>query len=617
MNDWFDGAQSMPNSDLDQRPKMSATWTGQQAVRVALSRLGIDRLVLSIHQASFPPSCDDVGYGTPYSERSRELIDWLARVGFTGIALGPAGITGRTNPSPYDATALSRNPLHIALGPLSEQGLLDEQLLDAAVAKRPCGDRVEYDYAWVTQRRLLENVADRSHAAAAVARRLTRFRETAPWLDGEARYEAIAAALGHEDWHRWPTSPPEQSEAARQFLLSQLLVREQHAAFRSHCRRVGLRICGDLPIGASHRDRFLFRDRFLPGYTMGAPPSRTNPDGQPWGYPLLHPDKLDSGADAWRYAAMRLDAILQDHDSLRIDHPHGWVCPWVYRTDDPDPLHAVQHGARLFESPDLPDHRALAAYARVRPDQLDRSCPRHADNWVRAIEPAQVDHYARLFDLIVERIRAFGGDLGNSMVEVLSTCPRPLAEVLARHRLGRYRVTQKAKLEDPQDVYRSDLAQPQDWIMVGNHDTPPLRAVIDTWQRSGELPRRADYLASRLAIDSEERALLNERLTHDHNALATAMFADLFCGPARNVLIFWADLFGLCEVYNRPGVVDEANWSLRVPADFERAYRDARDRDEAPDLAQALAWALHARGLDQDAEGRALTAALKRSTSRA
>jgi 4-alpha-glucanotransferase len=543
------------------------------------------------------------------------MIEWLAGLGFTGVALGPAGITSRTNPSPYDATALSRNPLHIALGPLSERGLLDERLLDAAVAERPSSERVAYDYAWATQRRLLAAAVGRCHENAALAARLTRFREHAPWLDGEARYEAIAAAMGHEDWHRWPASPPKRGEAAEMFALSQLFVREQHTAFRSHCRRAGLRVCGDLPIGTSHRDRFLFRDLFLPGYAMGAPPSRTNPEGQPWGYPLSDPGKLTPGGDAWRYAAMRLDAILQDHDSLRIDHPHGWVCPWVYRTDDPDPLHAVQHGARLFESPGLPDHPALATYARVRPDQLDSSCPRYADHWVRDIEPAQVDRYARLFDLIVERIQAFGGDLGDSMVEVLSTCPRPLAEVLARYRLGRYRVTQKANLEDPQDVYRSDSAHAEDWIMVGNHDTPPLRAVIDRWQRTGELPHRARYLATRLAFDSEHRALVNKRLVHDHNDLATAMFADLFCGPARNVLIFWVDLFGLRETYNRPGVVDDTNWSLRVPADFERAYRDARERGQAPDLARALAWALHARGLDQDAEGHALAAALNRPVS--
>jgi 4-alpha-glucanotransferase len=589
---------------------MSPAWSHEQAVRSALQRLGIDRLVLSIHQASFPPSDDDVGHGTPYSERSGAMINWLARLGFTGVALGPSGITGRRNPSPYDATALSRNPLHIALGPLSDQGLIDERLLEEAVAKRPAGDLVEYDYAWMTHRRLLEAATLRSRGDTEVDAQLVRLRETRRWLEAEARYEAIVAAVGDEDWRRWPATPPQRHASANQFLLSQLLVRQQHAAFRERCRQVGLRIYGDLPIGVSHRDRYLFRGIFLTSYAMGAPPSRTNPEGQPWGYPLLDPDQLHSDGDAWRFALARFDAILQDHDGLRIDHPHGWVCPWVYRTDDPDPLHAVQNGARLFESPDLPDHPALAAHARIHPDQIDRSCPRHADNWVRAIDPAQIDRYARLFDLVVERIQVFGGDRRDAMVEVLSTCPRPLAEVLARHHLGRYRVTQKANLADPHDVYRSDLAHPQDWIMVGNHDTPPLRAMIDQWQGTGEWRRRIDYLATRLGSDSQERLVLASRFAQDRGALATAMLADLLCGPARNVLVFWADLFGLREIYNRPGVVDGSNWRLRVPADFEAAYTEARERGDAPDLALSIVWALHARGLDQDSEGRTLAAAL-------
>jgi hypothetical protein len=115
-----------------------------------------------------------------------------------------------------------------------------------------------------------------------------------------------------------------------------------------------------------------------------------------------------------------------------------------------------------------------------------------------------------------------------------------------------------------------------------------------------------------LAHTPSERAELTQRLTDDPAALTTAMFADLFCGPARNVLIFWADLLGLSEVYNRPGVLDADNWSLRVPADFERVYRQACQRRAAPDLARALAWALHARGLDQDAAGQSLVAALER-----
>src|SRR6185503_9976907 len=124
------------------------------------------------------------------------------------------------------------------------------------------------------------------------------------------------------------------------------------------------------------------------------------------------------------------------------------------------------------------------------------------------------------------RVREHGGEPADLMVEVLSTCPRPLAEVLARHRLGRFRVTQKARVDDPDDVYRGDRAAPADWIMVGNHDTPPLRAVIARWRGTDEIARRATYLGGRLRRDPAE-------LAADDRALETAMLAELFLGPAR------------------------------------------------------------------------------------
>jgi 4-alpha-glucanotransferase len=92
------------------------------------------------------------------------------------------------------------------------------------------------------------------------------------------------------------------------------------------------------------------------------------------------------------------------------------------------------------------------------------------------------------------------------------------------------------------------------------------------------------YLAGRLRRDAAE---IEPRL-------ATAMMAELFVGPARNVLVFWPDLFGVKESYNRPGVVDAANWCLRVPADVERAHAAAVAAGEAPDLAEAMAWAVEA-----------------------
>src|SRR5207249_2941809 len=121
------------------------------------------------------------------------------------------------------------------------------------------------------------------------------------------------------------------------------------------------------------------------------------PEGQPWGYPVLDPRE----PGALELVARRVLKLLGEFDGLRIDHPHGLVCPWVYRATQPDALAAVQAGARLHASPDLPDHPELAPLAIARPEQLARELERHADDWVQALEPAQIDHYALALDAIV------------------------------------------------------------------------------------------------------------------------------------------------------------------------------------------------------------------------
>lgn len=586
-----------------------------EAIRVALARLGVDRFVLSIHQASFPAGEDDIGIGTPHSARGIDFAAYARSLGFDGIALGPGGKTSRSNPSPYDATAFSKSPLSIALGALT--GADDgpwSKLLDPSeivAARRAVPETGSYADAFDLHRELLERALDRADAKnrEELDRRLDAFR--LPWLERERGFEEVAAAVGSDDWASWPSAPPRLPDAGRRFELEQLLAHEQHQRFRAALRSLGLRLYADLAIGTSHRDRLLYEDRFLRGYAMGAPPSRTNPGGQPWGYAVVDPRGLEAGASR-AFVRDRAVKLLAEHDGLRIDHPHGWVCPWVYREGTADPAAAVRAGARLFESPDLADHPALSEHARVRSDQLDRTKERYADGWVRSLEPEQIEKYAVVIDLFVEEARASGADVRDIMVEVLSTCPRPLLAVLERHRLGRFRVTQKAGLTDPADVYRSDRAAPEDWIMVGNHDTPPLALVIDRWQREGEARARAGYLASRLEPDPTKRMELARHLETERGALATAMLADLFVGPARHVLVFWADLFGERRIYNRPGEPHPDNWCLRVPSDFERARALAVARGDAPSIERALALALRARSLDEDGLGDRLVEATKR-----
>ena len=372
---------------------------------------------------------------------------------------------------------------------------------------------------------------------------------------------------------------------------------------------MGLKLYGDLQIGYSPRDAWAYQGLFLGDSLMGAPPSRTNPEGQPWNYPVLDPAQyrdppgpMDLYAPVSRpgpvlwFMAARVNKMLAEYDGLRIDHPHGLVDPWVYRAGELNTLRAVQGGARLFSSPDLPDHPSLGHWALVTPDQLDRSVPRYADRWVRELRPEQVTAYSALFDAIIAAAHAQGRVLSDLLCEVLSTLPHPLERVMAQYGLGRFRVTQKADLNNPRDVYRGENAQPADWIMLGNHDTKTIWALAERWAQGDEAPAQAAYLAWRLHPEEEGREAFARRLVEEPGMLVQAKFAELFVSQAQNVMVFFADLLGMTETYNAPGTVNEENWSLRVPQDYRDDYARKLQRDGALNLPLALALALRAGG---------------------
>jgi hypothetical protein len=106
---------------------------------------------------------------------------------------------------------------------------------------------------------------------------------------------------------------------------------------------------------------------------------------------------------------------------------------------------------------------------------------------------------------------------------------------------------------------------------------------------------RAAYLAERLVAGEGARPAFTEATARGRGPLLLAMFADLFASPARHALVFMSDLFGFQDVYNRPGIVSGDNWGLRIPADFERAYRENLAAGTAMDVLGALAMALRAR----------------------
>lgn len=619
----------------------------RRLIREALTLLDVDHFVLGIHDVSFPGDADeDLGRGSPYSRGAERFFDFIAQLGFDGVQFGPQGATHPGSPSPYEATLFSRSPLNLPVRQLLEEGLLRRSTLDRLLERRPDGALRRMPYAFVLdayqqlQSDLLVSDGPQRYAEA-----LRRFRtENEWWLLGDGLYEPLCRLHQRPWWREWghsaegrldqelfaPTPGSEARTTARlqalrhtwahaleKYAFVQLLLTRSHRSLRDRAGELGLSLYGDLQVGFSAQDSWAFRRLFLSDYRMGAPPSRTNPEGQPWGYDVLDPAQHGTSDDpgpALAFVRARVRKVLEDFDGVRIDHPHGWIDPWVYRADDPDPLHAVQSGARLFSSPDLPDHPALAPFSVVAGHQLRRELPRYADEWISSLSPQQADRYARLVDVIVDEAQQQNGQTSKLVCEVLSTLPCQVREVLSRHRLGRFRVTQKANLDDPKDVYRSENAAAEDWIMLGNHDTPSIWRVIDRWSGSGQLERRAAYLAERLASSSPRRAELRTSVLSNPGAAANAQLADALASQARNVFVFWTDLFGLKEPYNTPGEVSSDNWTLRVPHDFEAAYRSGRAGGGALDLRRACALALRARGgADQVALATRLEEAIARA----
>jgi len=598
---------------------------GARPIRDALRALGVERFVLAIHDVSFPSMPDEeTGRGSPYTRGARAFLELACELGFDGVQLGPQGQTSPGNMSPYDGSVFSKSELSVPLAELATDRyarLLPREVVDAVVAGAaaeggPAG-RARYRFAFTAQAESLALAAHGLRARASegdpeacrVEGEVAAFAARSPWLLHDARFEAFAAVHGTDDHRCWPAldrSPDAariaEVEAAsaglrHAYAFAQWVLDEEHRSLRRTLEGLGLRLYGDLQVGLSLRDRWMRDGLFLPRYRMGAPPSRTNPEGQPWGYPVLDPRQFHATPSApLAFLRLRLEKMFAEFDGVRIDHPHGLVCPWVYDASLPDPLAAVQAGARLFETPDDRAHPELADLAIVRPDQIDRAVPAYHDDRARDLDEAQVAAYAVLVDVVMAAARGAGRKTEDVLCEVLSTCPRPLYLVTQRHGLGRFRITQKANPAEPADVYRGENAGPRDWIMIGNHDTDPLLMVMDRWAAAGKTLARASYLATRLEAEPSAREAFASRAEADPRFLATAMLADLFVGPAANVLLFWADLFGEREPYNRPGVVSDDNWTMRVPGDFRRVYAARKERGEALDVAAALALAIRARG---------------------
>ena len=271
------------------------------------------------------------------------FVDWLVSAGQTIWQLLPTAPIGPGN-SPYQSvSAFAGSPLMVALEPLVDTGWLAAPVL-------PEGgfDPHRVDYGKVIPWRIAQlRAAAKGFAAKAGAGERDAFAawctEHASWLDDYALFMALETGSGYKPWWEWDAGlqrrTPAALAAARtkhadeiafwQFVQWQFDT--QLSAVKKYANARGVFLMGDLPIFVAHHsadvwarpDLYTLDENFQPTVVAGCPPDAMAVDGQRWGNPLYHWDRMAQEDFAWWTA--RVCRALEQADVFRIDHFRGFA----------------------------------------------------------------------------------------------------------------------------------------------------------------------------------------------------------------------------------------------------------------------------------------------------
>ena len=272
-----------------------------------------------------------------------QFVDWLVSAGQTIWQLLPTAPIGPGN-SPYQSvSAFAGSPLMVALEPLVAKGWLAEPVLPEGGFDAHC-----VDYGKVIPWRIGQlRAAAKGFAAKGAAAERDAFaawcEKHAAWLDDYALFMALETSSGYKTWWEWEGGlqrrTPSALDAARtehadeiafwQFVQWQF--DHQLALVKKYANDRGVHLMGDLPIFVAHHsadvwarpDLYTLDENFQPTVVAGCPPDAMAVDGQRWGNPLYHWDRMAKEDFAWWTA--RVQRALEQADVFRIDHFRGFA----------------------------------------------------------------------------------------------------------------------------------------------------------------------------------------------------------------------------------------------------------------------------------------------------
>jgi len=276
-----------------------------------------------------------------------EVTRWVRSLGGSTVATLPLNpiFVDAADPSPYlPVSRLAYNELYVDLASLpeaaSEEGraLLDSSSFRATVDDARRSVLVDYRLVSRMYHEAL-NVFSSALTSGPSNRQESfwRFVTENPHMIDYARFRATVERYG-PGWNKWPSVPavhrgssPGSSESMSsrvsdpvvlRHLYGQWVADEQLAAVAASAG-TGTGLLIDLPVGV-HRwgfDCWFEPDAFVEALEVGAPPDHFFAEGQNWGCPPLHPERIRIAG--YRYPIAVLRHALRYAKALRIDHVMG------------------------------------------------------------------------------------------------------------------------------------------------------------------------------------------------------------------------------------------------------------------------------------------------------
>ena len=388
------------------------------------------------------------------------LIDWARNdVGFSFIGLNPLhALHNRVpyNTSPYlPLSMFYKNLIYIDVERVAEfktsacaQRLLASQSFQEHLRRLRESEFVEYQEVSALKRRFLKVLfrefrRRRAEDPSRVQAFAAYCEQEGELLDKFALYCALDEVMHKQDrnrwiWRDWPSEyhSPDSAESKEfavvhrrlvdfykyvQFVLEEQLAAAQVCA-KEHGMPIGL--YHDLAVATDSwgSDLWSYRDYYVHGCRVGAPPDDFSPDGQDWAFPP--PDKVAHRDSGYRLYRESIRKIVRHGGALRIDH--------------------VMRLFRLFW---IPEGVSAAQGTYVRDNARD---------------------LMRILALESQRSRniVIGEDLGTVTDEI--------REMLSRFGILSYRLFYFEKHEADKSFKRSNEYERQALVSSATHDLPTL-----------------------------------------------------------------------------------------------------------------------------------------------